>query len=160
MISIFRYTDYRRYLADYFADRKKRDAKFSHRYLCRRLGLTAPNFIMMVMQGKRNLTRALAFSLSKELGHGEKETEYFEALVGFMQARTIREKDACFSRMAAMRRGRDVDKIEESQYEYYSNWYNLVVRELVTYPDFKGDFNWLARKVRPPHNAFPGQALR
>jgi uncharacterized protein (TIGR02147 family) len=158
MITVYQYTDYRRYLADYFEKRKKIDPKFSHRYLSRRLGLSSPNFIMMVMQGKRNLTRSLAFKLSQEFGLDEKEAEYLEAMVGFMQAKTNKEKDAFFSRMVMLRRTTDVEKIEEGQYEYYSNWYNLAVRELVTYPDFKGDFNWLAKKVLPPIT--PSQAKR
>jgi uncharacterized protein (TIGR02147 family) len=158
MNSVYQYTDYRRYLIDYFKGRKKADPKFSHRYLSRRLGLSSPNFIMMVMQGKRNLTRSLAFKLSQEFGLDEKEAEYLEAMVGFIQAKTNKEKDAYFSRMITLRRSTGVEKIEEDQYEYYSNWYNLAVRELVTYPDFKDDFNWLAKKLFPPIT--PAQAKR
>jgi uncharacterized protein (TIGR02147 family) len=148
-INVYQYIDYREYLKTYFNERKKNDPRFSHRYLSRRLGLTSPNFIMMVMQGKRNLTRPLAFKISEEFKHNTKETEYFECLVGFAQAETTSEKDRYFNRMAELRRKTVVDKIEENQYEYYSNWYNPAVRELVTYPDFKGDYNWLAKKVLP-----------
>jgi uncharacterized protein (TIGR02147 family) len=148
-INVYQYTDYRQYFKAYFDDRKKNDSKFSHRYLSRRLGLTSPNFIMMVMQGKRNLTRALAFKISEEFKHDPKEAEYFECMIGFAQAETVSEKDRYFNRITELRRKTDVDKIEESQYEYYSNWYNLAVRELVTYPDFKGEPKWLAKKVLP-----------
>lgn len=157
-INVYQYTDYREYLKAYFENRKKNDPKFSHRYLARRLGLSAPNFIMMVMQGKRNLTRQLAFRISEEFGHNPKEAEYFECMVGFAQAETTTEKDRYFTSMMTLRKASDIDKIEESQYAYYSNWYNLVVRELVTYPDFKGDFNWLAKKIHPPIT--PVQAKR
>jgi uncharacterized protein (TIGR02147 family) len=157
-INIYQFTDYREYLTAYYNERKKTDAKFSHRYLSRRLGLSSPNFIMLVMQGKRNLTRPLAFKIYEEFKHNSKEAEYFESLVGFAQAETTSEKDRYFSRMIALRKTTDVDKIDERQYEYYSNWYNLAVRELVTYSDFKGDFNWLAKKVFPPIT--PVQAKR
>jgi len=157
-INVFQYTDYRAYLRACFDERKKNDRAFSHRFLCRRLGLAAPNFIMLVMQGKRNITRSLAFRISEEFKHRVKEAEYFESMVGFAQAKTTDEKDRCFTRMISLRKTTSVDKIDESQYEYYSNWYNLVVRELVTCPEFKGDYGWLAKNVRPPIT--PGQAKR
>jgi uncharacterized protein (TIGR02147 family) len=157
-INIFQYTDYRAYLRACFAERKKRERAFSHRFLSRRLGLAAPNFIMLVMQGKRSISRSLAFRISEEFRHSAKETEYFENMVGFAQAKTISEKDRHFSRMMGLRKTTSVSKIDESQYEYYSNWYNLVVRELVARPEFRGDYNWLAKHVRPPIT--PAQARR
>jgi len=157
-INIFRYTDYRAYLRACFDECKKSDPKFSHRYLCRRLGLAAPNFIMLVMQGKRSISRSLTFRISREFRHTAREAEYFENMVGFAQAKAVDEKDRCFTRMAALRKTTNVEKIDEDQYKYYSNWYNLVVRELVTSPEFKGDYNWLARNVRPAIT--PSQAKR
>jgi uncharacterized protein (TIGR02147 family) len=157
-INVFQYTDYRAYLRAYFDERKKNDPKFSHRYLCRRLGLAAPNSIMLVMQGKRNITRSLAFRISEEFKHSIKEAEYFESMVGFAQAKNTNEKDRCFTRMIGLRKTTNVNKIEEHQYEYYSNWYNPVVRELVTSPEFTGDYAWLAKNVRPAIT--PGQAKR
>jgi uncharacterized protein (TIGR02147 family) len=148
-ISVYQFTDYRQYIKAYFDERKKNDPKFSHRYLSRRLGLASPNFIMMVMQGKRNLTRTLAFRISGEFRHDPGEAGYFEYMVAFAQASTVSEKNQYFNRMAEFRRRTDVEKIEESQYEYYSNWYNLAIRELVTYADCRGDPKWLAKKVLP-----------
>lgn len=148
-INVFQYTDYREYLKVYFAERKKNDPKFSHRYLSRRLGLTTPNFIMLVMQGKRNITQPMAFRISGEFKHNPKETEYFETLTRFAKAETTSEKDRYFTRIMALRKTTNVDKIDEQQYEYYSNWYNLAIRELVTYPDFKGDYKWLSKKLVP-----------
>ena len=157
-INVYQFINYREYLKAYFKGRKKHDPKFSHRYLSRRLGLSSPNFIMMVMQNKRNLTRSLTFKISQEFKHDDKEAEYFENIVGFAQAKTNKEKDRYFNKMISLRRNCNVEKIEEHQYEYYSNWYNLAIRELVTYPDFNGDFKWLAKKVSPPIT--PSQAKR
>jgi uncharacterized protein (TIGR02147 family) len=148
-ISVYQYIDYREYLKAYFEDRKKNDSKFSHRYLMSRLGLVSPVFIMLVIQGKRHITPQLAHKISKEFKHTSREAEYFENLVGFTKAETPSEKDRYFSRMIALRKTTDIGKIDEQQYEYYSNWYNLAIRELVNYPEFKGDYTWLAKKVIP-----------
>jgi uncharacterized protein (TIGR02147 family) len=155
-ISLFRFICYQDYLKEYFEARKKADPKFSHRYLSRRLGLSSPNFIMMVMQGKRKLTRSMAFKLSHEFNLSKKEAEYLECMVEFTRAISAKEKDEYFSRMMELRKNTDVNKLVEYQYEYYSKWYNLPVRELVTYPAFKGNYSWLAKNVLPPIT--PGQA--
>jgi uncharacterized protein (TIGR02147 family) len=154
--SIFHYICYQDYLKAYFSARKKDDPKFSHRYLSTKLGLSSPNFIMLVMQGKRKLTRSMAFKISKAFKLLPKEAEYLESMVEFTRAASNSEKDKYLSRMMELRKNTDADKLADYQYEYYSKWYNLAIRELVTYPEFKGDYAWLARKVFPP--VTPGQA--
>ena len=158
MVNIFEYTDYREYLKAYFAERKRKDSKFSHRWLSYKLDLATSNFIMLVMQGKRNLNRSLCFRISGVFKHTRKEAAYFENMVNFIQAKNNKEKDLYFSRMMSLRKNLKVDKIEEWQYEYYTNWYNPVIRELVTGPGFKGDVNTLAKKLVPAIT--PTQAKR
>jgi uncharacterized protein (TIGR02147 family) len=149
MVTIFDFTDYRAYLKAYFIDRKERDKSFSHRWLARRLELATSNFIMLVMQGKRNLTSGLCLAISEVFKHTKKEAEYFENIVGFNQAKTGKEKDLYFSRMMAFRKNLKVDKIAEWQYEYYSNWHHPVIRELVASPHFSGDPAALAKMLLP-----------
>jgi uncharacterized protein (TIGR02147 family) len=158
MVNIFEYTDYREYLKVYFAERKKKDPKFSHRWLAQKMDLATSNFIMLVMQGKRNLNRSLCFKISEVFKHSHKEAAYFENMVNFLQAKNSKEKDLYFSRMISLRKNLKVDKIEEWQYEYYSNWYNPVIRELVTNPGFNRDANTLAKTLVPAIT--PTQAKR
>lgn len=149
MVRIYEHINYREYLKAYFNDRKKRDTKFSHRFLARKLGLVSPTFMMLVMQGKRNITEELAARIASALKLNDKEGEYFACMIGFDQAKTPSEKDHYFTRMAELRKYSNVKKIEESQYEFYSKWYNIPIRELVTYPEFKGNYRWLAKKLIP-----------
>lgn len=149
MINIFDFTDFRAYLKAYFEDRKKSEPKFSHRWLATRLDLATSNFILLVMQGKRNLNSGFCLRISEVFRHSCKEAEYFEKMVNFIQAKTSKEKELYFSRMAAMRKKLNVDRIEEWQYDYYTNWYNPVIRELVTGKFFNGDPATLARMVQP-----------
>jgi uncharacterized protein (TIGR02147 family) len=158
MVNIFEFTDFRDYLKAYFEDRKKADPKFSHRWLAGRLDLSTSNFIMLVMQGKRNISPLLRSRISEVFKHSRKEAEYFENMVNFIQAKTGKEKDLYFSRMTALRKNVKVDKINEWQYEYYSNWYNPVIRELVTSPGFNGNPASLCRLLQP--SITPKQAKR
>ena len=158
MTNIYEFTDYREYLKKYFEERKKNDPKFSHRFLAQRLGLATSNFIMLVMQGKRNLNTTLCLKIPAIFKLSAKEATYFHEMVNFNQAKTNQEKDLYFTRMVALRKNTAINKISEGQYEYYSKWYNPVVRELVTDKEFHGDPNSIARAVLP--NITPSQARK
>jgi uncharacterized protein (TIGR02147 family) len=148
--TIFEYIDYRLYIRDYFSERKRRNPAFSHRSLAQKLGLSTSNYILLIMQGKRNLTADLRNKMSTVFGHGRREAEYFEEMVSFAHAKTDAEKSCHFGRMIAMRRVLKMTVLQDSRYEYLSTWYNPVIRELVTHPEWDGDFETLARSVRPP----------
>lgn len=158
MPNVFEYTNFREYLKDYFDEAKKENPNFSHRWLSQQLGLSTPNLIMLVMQGKRNLTKSVAFKLCEVLEFSRKESDYFQNMVSFMQSKTNDEKNQHFTQMIELRRNLKTAKIEEKHYEYYSNWYNPVVRELVTHPDFDGDPKWIAKRISP--SITPVQAER
>jgi uncharacterized protein (TIGR02147 family) len=149
MKQIFEYTNFREYLSDFYEESKKTDPSFSHRYLAARLDLSTPNLIWLVMKGKRNLTRSVCDRLLKYLRLTRRRANYFRAMVGFLQSKKHEQKDRYFSQMIEMRKPFKVKKLDVQHYEYYSNWYNTVIRELVTYPDFTGDYRILGTQVLP-----------
>jgi uncharacterized protein (TIGR02147 family) len=74
MINIFEYTNFRDYLKNFLTEAKKHTPGFSHRFLSQKLGLSTPNLILLIIQGKRNLTPTVRFKLSKILKHTQKES--------------------------------------------------------------------------------------
>ena len=146
---IFEYIDYRHYLRDFFDEKKSQNPSFSHRVLAQKLGLSTSNYVMLIMQGKRNLNADLRFKMSEVFGHSRKEAEYFEEMVNFSHAKTDAEKNSHFTRMISMRKFLKTAMLDDSQYEYLSTWYNPIIRELVTHAEWNGDFEILAKAVRP-----------
>lgn len=153
MNSIFEYVDYRQYLRELFEEKKRRNPAFSHRVLAQKLGLSTSNYVMLIMQGKRNLNADLRYRMSEVFGHNRKESEYFEEMVSFAHSKTDAEKNCHFGRMISMRKFLKIKVLDDAKYEYLSTWYNPVVRELVTHPEWDGDFDALAKTVRPPISA-------
>jgi uncharacterized protein (TIGR02147 family) len=92
----------------------------------------------------------MCFRLSELFKHTFTEAMYFETMVNFTQAIIPKEKDTYFSRMMVIRRRLKVHTIEAWQYEYYTNWYNLVIRELIIDPVYKGDPAIVAKAILPP----------
>jgi uncharacterized protein (TIGR02147 family) len=148
-INIYEYTNFRDYLKAFFEKSKNENPDFSHRYLARKLGLATPNLILLVMQGKRNLTRTLSFKIARFFRLTKRENIYFDSMISFLQAKSHDEKNKYFESMTEIRRKVFAARIDEWQYEYYKNWYNPVIRELAIDPDFKGDEKWIAKRLSP-----------
>jgi uncharacterized protein (TIGR02147 family) len=149
VISVFNYTDYRKYLADYYAIQKKSNAAFSYRYFARRAGISSSGFYKELIDGKRSLSRSLILKFSDAIKHSRKEAEYFENMVYFNEATTVEERILYFKKMMACYEPKASTLLAE-QYEYFSRWYYAVIRELLAYVRFKEDYRGLAKMVNPP----------
>jgi len=151
-IDIFGYVDYRRYLADYYREQKKRRPAFSYRFFSTRAGLNSTGLYKDVVDGRQSLGRSLIRRFSKAIGHTEREAAYFENLVFFCEATTVEERTEYYRRMLASCGPRTV-RVEADRFEYYSQWYYSAIRALVSCGDFKGDYAGLARRLDPPVRA-------
>jgi uncharacterized protein (TIGR02147 family) len=149
MINIFDYSDYRTFLKDYYQQCKNSHTRFSYRYLAQKAGINSPSFFKQVIEGHRNLTKATCLKACKALGLNGDEAKYFEDLVFFNQAKNMEEKDQYFGRIVHLQKSANIRNITEDEYAYFTAWYHCVIRELVTFVDFKEDFAVLARHVTP-----------
>lgn len=149
MASVFDYSNHRNYLRDALAERKSADSSFTHRYLCSQLGLRTSNFMLLVIQGKRDLSSELAERVATFFGLLDIEAEYFLWMALFTQSSTILEKENFWKQMLACRSRSQTARIQESQYEYYSRWFNPVLRELVAIPGIHWDARTLSAALKP-----------
>ena len=77
------------------------------------------------------------------------ETDYFELLVRFDQAKNHEQKKYYFEKILSSKRSK-IKQTEAWQYEFYSQWYFTAVREVVDVFRFDGrDYGELAKKVSP-----------
>ncbi|HQC50563.1 MAG TPA: TIGR02147 family protein [bacterium] len=149
MADIFTYMDYRNYLKDVFEELKRERSSFSHRQFASAAGFRSSNFVLLVMQGKRNLSSEATIKISKALKLKKKESEFFENLVRFNQAKTDDERNFYYGRILENREYLLSRPLEKGQYEYYSNWYVPVIREMLLMSDFQEDPAWIADHVDP-----------
>jgi uncharacterized protein (TIGR02147 family) len=81
------------------------------------------------------------------------ESDYFENLVAFNDAVTLKERNHYYERLSAIKLNGDTawkPQITRSeQFEYYSKLHYGVVRSLIDMRGFSGDFHALAKSVRP-----------
>jgi uncharacterized protein (TIGR02147 family) len=152
-MNLFEYQNYRMYLKDYYNEQKTMKKGFSYRYFSQKAGINSSAFLYYIIEGKRNLTKSTLAKFSNAMGHSKEESEYFENLVYFNQAETIAEKTSYYNKIINSRRPLDIKHIEKERYEYYRNWYNSVIREVVTFYNFHDDYAKLATMLQPPISA-------
>lgn len=131
MINIFTYTDFRKYLTDFYEDRKKSDSRFSYRFLSEQSGINPGNFIKM-LKGERNLTLVAAIKLSHPMGLNKRERDYFQSMIRFSQAKNHDEKKQCFEELITFKES-SVRVLDAGYYMFYDKWYYTAVREALSF---------------------------
>ena len=150
---VFEYLDYREFLKDYYNSKKEANPAFSLRVFSDKIGFKAKDFISRVMSGSKNLSDQSISKVAAGLRLGKHETEFFTGLVKFNQAETTEDRNAAFEEMqAALKVARFAEKqhvLGHAQYMVYSHWRHLTVRSLIGMFGFNGDYETLAKQVRP-----------
>jgi uncharacterized protein (TIGR02147 family) len=147
--SLFEYTNYRKYLQDYYEYHKAHTRYFSFRYFSGRAGFSSPSQLKLIINGERNLSPESIEKFARALKLGKKEGGYFRALVNFNQAKSEQARDMHFRELMRSAAGTHIRQVGEGQYEFYSKWYHSAIRELVAMPGFKEDPVWIAGQLTP-----------
>lgn len=150
MEKIFRYIDYRRYLADYYNHKKECDSYFSYRWFAQKAGISSSGLYQRVVKGERNLSAKTIEQFIKGMELTEKEAIYFRILVAFNQAKTDQEKQHNYALMVSKADFVKEHQLEVDEYAYLSQWYIPALRELVTILPFDEDYSLLAQSLEPP----------
>ena len=136
-----------------FQHRKATTPRYSHRLFARMAGFAAPNFLKLVIDGKRNLTSTSIAQVAKGFKLKKSEREFFENLVYMNQAGEMGEKDHYYRKMIAMMPKGTVKTIDRAQYDYFSRWYLPVIRELVVFGNRARSAEQIAAMLNPPVRA-------
>jgi uncharacterized protein (TIGR02147 family) len=158
MLNVFDFIDYRKFLAEYYQNKKKTARYFSYRYFSQRLGINSPSFLKHVIDGQRNLTPQMIERFAKALGFSPKEKKFFYNLVLFNQATTSVEKQEYYAVLRSMISGVKEAVLNSNQNDFYSNWYTPVIRELICLYDFKDNYDLMASVLKPKIEAAQARA--
>jgi uncharacterized protein (TIGR02147 family) len=146
-VDVFRYRDYREFLAAFYTQGKA--GGLSYRGFARMAGLGAPNYLKLVIDGKRNLSAEMAERFARACRLNEESTQYFTLLVAFNQATADVERNSLHEELSRFARFRSSQRLDLAQKEYHSTWFIPAIRELVTCPGFQEDAAWIAQQLEP-----------
>jgi len=143
------YDDFREYLRDFYEYQKKRFPHFSHRYFCRKAALKSPSHFIEIIDGRRKLTSKMLDLFIKGLELTQNDANYFTTLVNFNQSKNSTEKQQLLMQLRGMKRKVKQALVSTEYYEYYSKWYNIIIRELACLIKWNDDYELLAKSIIP-----------
>ena len=129
MKEIVEYTDYRKFIQDYY-DERKRSSAFTWREFARDAGFTSPVYLKYVCEGKKNLSIGAAGSVANAMGLAGFESTYFVLMVSYAHAKSDKAKRAAFEERCALAQAHKVRVLGGEEFDYFKSWKNPVLREL------------------------------
>ena len=154
---LYDYLDHKKYLKDFYEDKKKNQKGFSYQVFADNVGFKSKSYIQDVIRGKRNLSQESLFKLTQYFKLSPKQTAYFQDIVEFNQAKNSEQKQYYLQRILEVSGSSSVTKLVKDQYEFYSKWHHNTIREIVSIYDFKGNFKRLGEMLSPSISAIEAQ---
>lgn len=145
-MDIFRYTDFRVYLADWRKAEKARNPAISHEYLGRRLGVSNRAYFNDVEKGRRDVGPSMFDRLVKLLKLDNTQSHYFRAMIGYGQPASSTEKEYWFGQLVALNHT-PYRIIDEDTWEYFRHSHHAVVRALLDTFSYRGDAKDAANRL-------------
>ncbi len=103
MASLWTAVDYRSFLREWLETERVRRPAVSLRWMAQRLAMD-PSLLSKILAQERHLSHSRVQPVCDLLGLEGAEAEYFRLCVHYAKAKGHREAQACFARMAELRR--------------------------------------------------------
>ena len=129
MKPIIEYTDFRKFMLDFYEDRKLRHA-FSWREFSKLAGFSSCSYMKVVCDGKSKLSKIGVERTGQAMGLVGYEMEYFRAMVKFGQEESDEKKKAAYEEMLAIAKVNKVRVLDSDVFDFYGSWKNPAIREL------------------------------
>ena len=146
--NLFDYFDYREYLHDYYLFHKKKNSAYSYRLFARKAKLGSPNYLKLVVDGKRRITDRTLYQFARGLGLTRDEEKYFRELVMYQEVSDPDSKELHLrSLLKYQEKQRTPTPVKSDKIKFMLDWHHAVIRELVSSRDFKEDPSWIAKRL-------------
>jgi uncharacterized protein (TIGR02147 family) len=145
--SIYGYTNFRSFLADYYKFRKETKRGYSFRQFSQAAGFSAPNVLKLVIDGQRNISGPALENFIQALGLKSGQAQYFRCLVQMNQADNDEERTELFEKLRRLIPSSRRYELDADAAEYLSHWIYPVLREMVLLDEFRDDPYWIQRRL-------------
>jgi uncharacterized protein (TIGR02147 family) len=147
--NIYNFSDYRDFLKDRYRQLKEADPLFSFRFFSKQAGFGSPNYLKLVMDGKRNLSAEAIGKFAKGLRLDNHESEYFRYMVEYNQCENVHKKKVYEAKLLYLRELFKVKTLIPELYDYYHEWYHAAIREVVKKGKVKNEPGVIGQSLVP-----------
>ena len=153
------YTDYRLFLQDFYEYRRDQTKHlrrpYSYAMFSAAADIRSPNYLKLVIEGKRNLSQVMARKFAKAMNLSKNEMDEFWALVDFTQTENPLERNQKLKILSDLRVGRKLKtgEINQDTWEKVPSWVAWVLHALTDQKNVSANFeslySQLRRKAKP-----------
>lgn len=151
------YTDFRRYLYEFYSFKKMETSEsvrpYSYAHFSAAADIKSPNYLKLIIEGQRNLSKQMIGKFSKALGHSKSESDEFQALVLYGQAKTPGERNQHLKNLSDIRIQKKIKQgeLQSDEYERVPSWVMWVLHAMADQKNV--DFNIDSLKKLISHQA-------
>lgn len=131
MINVVEYLDYRKYILDFYKDRKAKTA-FTWREFARLAEFSNPVYLKQVADGKYNLSQEAANRVAKAMDLVGSDSTYFKLLVSFSHAKNDKLRQSVFKKMQGIVADRKEAVLNSESYKFFKSWKYSAIREIAS----------------------------
>ena len=135
-INVYDYTDYRKFLQEFYELEKSLDPTFSYRVFAAAVNIDA-SLLVKILQAKRHVSSKGIEPFIDFFRFKVAKAEYFREMVAYNKAKSDEQVRKHFETLQKMRptASRELD---EARYRYFQQWYYPVVRSALDVFDYHG----------------------
>lgn len=143
------YLDYHKYFKDIYAKLKSEMGGYTYVTFTSDLGLGECNTMLLIIQGKRLLTTKVARTIASSMNLKGVERRYLMRLAEMESLTDEKARDKAFSSLLELKAELVTSEGDKNKLEFFSNWYNVAIFELLSYEDASDDPEWISKVLVP-----------
>ena len=135
-INIYDYSDYRKFLQEFYELEKSLDPTFSYRVFAAAIGIDA-SLLVKILQGKRHVSAKNIETFVQFFHFKEGKAEYFREMVAYGKAKNDEQVRKHFETLQKMRPS-SCRELDEARYRYFQQWFYPMIRSALDVFDYRG----------------------
>lgn len=141
------YMDFRKYLSVYYEYRREMSKKdirpYNFAVFSAAADIKSPNYLKMIIDGKRNLSPDMISKFAKALGLNKEQTDEFRILVNFGQATDPADRNLHLKELSEVRVAQQLKSgaIDQKTWDKVPNWVSWILYAMIDQKgvEFKAD---------------------
>jgi uncharacterized protein (TIGR02147 family) len=143
------YLSFREYLSDIYLELKKIDPDYTYVKYSDHVGLGLCTAMNLIVNGKRPLTLKSAKKIASALGITHTQRYHFLKLVELENPRAFENRREALEMLVDNKLSSLPTDLEKKQLEFYKNWYNAAIFEILAIDNASDDPEWIAQTIMP-----------
>ena len=135
-INIYDYSDYRKFLQEFYELEKSLDPTFSYRVFAAAIDIDA-SLLVKILQGKRHVSAKNIEAFVQFFHFKEGKAEYFREMVAYGKAKNDEQVRKHFETLQKMRPS-SCRELDEARYRYFQQWFYPMIRSALDVFDYRG----------------------